>query len=217
MNIIQIYRDLRSKYLLEKRKKYFPKLRQFIKPSTTIISSNCFAGRIMQDLHYEYNSPTLGLYFFTDDYIKFLKNLKYNLLEATLTFTNESKYPIGNERRNKWLFKYPIGLLDDEIEIHFLHYNSEEEAKKKWQRRASRVNFEDLIVIGMQQNLPSLKAIEEFCKLPFKKKVYFVTEDMPQLKNAIYIPEFKRMQEVGDPYKKGHIFYKHLTENLIED
>lgn len=211
MNLLQIYRNLRDKYLLRKRKKYFPQLRQLIKPTTTIISSNCFAGRIMQDLNHEYNSPTLGLYFFADDYIKFLKNLKYNLLEASLTFTEKSKYPIGNERRKNWPFKYPIGQLDGEIEIHFLHYHSEEEAKTKWQRRAKRVNFNDIIVIGMQQNIPTLNAMKEFSKIPFERKIYFVTTENTISKDTVYIPEFKGMEEVGDPYKKGHIFYKHLV------
>ena len=214
MNIIQIYRNLRSKYLFRKRKQYFAALRKIIKPTTTIISSNCFAGRIMQDLNYEYNSPTLGLYFFANDYIKFLKNLKHNLLGATLVFAQESKYSLGNERHNKWPFKYPIGLLDGDIEIHFLHYHSEEEARIKWERRAHRVNFDDLIIIGMQQNLPSHKAVEEFSKLPFERKVYFVTEEYSNLKDTVYLPEFRGLEEVGDPYKKGHIFYKHLINKL---
>lgn len=196
MILRQLYHYIRENILYNKRKVYFSKLRELIKPSTSIISSNCFAGRIMQDLLYEYNSPTLGLYFFAEDYIKFLKNLKYNLLESNLTFTDKSKYFIGNERRNKWPYKYPIGLLDGEIEIHFLHYHSKEEAKTKWHRRASRVNFDDLIVIGMQQNLTSQKVIEDFCTLPFKRKYYFVTKDMSQLKETVFIPEFKGMEEV---------------------
>ena len=214
MKPLQIYRNIRNKYLYSKRKKYFSELRNLVHPTTTIISSNCFAGRIMQDLNYEYNSPTLGLYFFADDYVKFLSNLNYYLLKATLTFTEFSKYRIGNERREKWPFQYPIGLLDGEIEIHFLHYHSEEEAKAKWQRRANRVNFNDLIVIGMQQNLPSHNAIAEFSKLPYEKKIYFVTEEILQGDDVVYIPEFKGMLEVGDPYKKGHIFYKYLVEKL---
>ena len=31
---------------------------------------------------------------------------------------------------------YPLGLLDD-IEIHFTHYKSEEEAHEKWERRTA--------------------------------------------------------------------------------
>ena len=65
-----------------------PKLATLIKPTTSIISSNCFAGRVMQDLAMQYNSPTLGLYFWADDYIEFLKNLRFYLTEAQITFTD---------------------------------------------------------------------------------------------------------------------------------
>ncbi len=41
----------------------------------SMISSNCFADRIMQDIGMEYNSPTLGLYFMYPDYIEFLRTL----------------------------------------------------------------------------------------------------------------------------------------------
>lgn len=214
MSLLQYYRKLRDEYLSRKRKPYLDELGKIFKPTTSIISSNCFAGRIMQDLHYEYNSPTLGLYFFADDYIKFLQNLRHNLTEAELTFTEESKYHEGNERRANAKHWYPIGRLDGEIEIHFLHYHSEEEAKDKWSRRAGRVNFDDLIVIGMQQNLPSDDDVKAFDKLPFDKKIYFVTREMPDLNNAVFIPEFKEAPEVGDPYKKGHIFYKYLVNKL---
>lgn len=211
MTLLNLYRKLRDEYLRLKRKPYFPELREIFKPTTSIISSNCFAGRIMQDLHYEYNSPTLGLYFFADDYIKFLQNLRHNLLEAELTFYDESKYPLGNERRANWKHWYPIGRLDGEIEIHFLHYHTEEEAKEKWQRRAARVNFDDLIIIGMQQNLSSKKNVENFDDLPFERKFYFVSDKMPALKSTVYMPEFNGLPDVGDPYKKGHLFYKHLV------
>lgn len=85
------------KFLL--RYRYICALRSRISKDTSIISTNCFAGRIMQDLSMRYNSPTEGLYFMYPDYIKFLKNLKYYLNEATLTFTPTSKYAICNERR----------------------------------------------------------------------------------------------------------------------
>lgn len=216
MKLLDYYRKLRDEYLRHKRKKYFSELKKIFKPSTSIISSNCFAGRIMQDLQYEYNSPTLGLYFFADDYIRFLQNLRHNLLEAELTFYDESKYPLGNQRRANWKHWYPIGRLDGEIEIHFLHYHSEKEALDKWRRRAARVNFNDLIIIGMQQNIPSEHNIEDFDKLPFERKLYFVTKDMPDIKSAVYIPEFKDLEEVGDPYKKGHLFYKYLLADVMK-
>lgn len=66
----------------------------------------------------------------------------------------------------------------------------------------------------MQQNLPSDRDIEEFDKLPFERKWYFVTQEHPNLKSAIYMPEFREKEVVGDAYKKGHLFYKHLVEKI---
>lgn len=180
----------------------------------SIISTNCFAGRIMQDLGLRYNSPTAGLYFFYPDYIEFLTNLKYYLTDARIEFVKESKYQLGNERYIRQNKSYPIGILGGEVEIHFLHYHSEAEAAEKWHRRASRVNFEKLIVIGMQQNLCTQDDIVAFDSLPFKNKIMFsnLRLDLP---SNIYIKEFRKNKEVGDPYKKGHIFYKYLISHFL--
>ena len=42
----------------------------------TIISNNCWAGRVYQYLDMPYLTPTAGLYFFAPDYIKFVSDLK---------------------------------------------------------------------------------------------------------------------------------------------
>lgn len=183
------------------------------KAKVSVISSNCFAGRIMQDLKMEYNSPTLGLYFMYPDYIEFLKNLKFYLTEAKIDFVEHSKYPLGDERRANWSHWYPIGLLDGKVEIHFLHYHTEAEAAEKWYRRSARVNFENLLIIGMQQNLCSQKDIIEFNSLPFTNKIIFTST--PISGNSIeYMEEFANEESVGDPYRKAHLFYKHFLKHF---
>ncbi len=209
----QTYHRVLDYYLKYKRHPYLNILRQYITPNTSIISSNCFAGRIMQDLGMQYNTPTLGLYFWATDYIEFLQHLKYYLSEAKITFVEHSKYTLGDERRANWKHWYPIGLLDNNVEIHFLHYYSEEEASEKWYRRTNRVNFDDLFIIGMEQNLCSEKEIYDFDKLPFEKKYIFTTKQI-NLPSNIFMKEFEKNGEVGDPYKKGHLFYKYLTNKL---
>ncbi len=179
----------------------------------SIISSNCFAGRIMQDIGMEYNSPTLGLYFMYPDYIEFLSNLKYYLTNARIEFVEHSKYPIGDERRAAWSHWYPIGRLGGKVEIHFLHYHSEKEAADKWYRRAARVNFDNLLIVGMQQNLCTEKDIIDFDSLPFGNKIMFSTLPLP-LKSNEHMPEFGNSDSVGDPYRKGHLFYRHLISHF---
>lgn len=44
---------------------------------------------------------------------------------------------------------YPVGVLSNgknTIEIFFLHYHSEQEAREKWERRIQRINWEKLLV-----------------------------------------------------------------------
>ena len=68
-----------------------------------------------------------------------LNNLDYYLKSGgqSLRFVRESKYI--KEFDNS----YPLALLDD-IEIHFLHYQSESEAREKWQRRLARIHWDNL-------------------------------------------------------------------------
>lgn len=205
---------IKEKQLRKLRAPYIDKIKSLITPETSIISSNCFAGRIMQDIGMQYNTPTLGLYFFAADYIEFLQHLEYYLKEAKITFVEHSKYEFGDIRRANWKHWYPIGLLNGNVEIHFLHYHTEEEAAEKWYRRAQRVNLNNLLIIGMEQNLCTENEIKEFDKLPFERKIFYSSKNLPECKSNCFIPEFVQKGEVGDPYKEGHVFYKHMVNHI---
>ena len=45
----------------------------------TIISNNCWGGVIYEYYDILKNSPTVGMYFFAEEYIRFISNLKYYL------------------------------------------------------------------------------------------------------------------------------------------
>lgn len=209
---LDIRKKINDKRLYKLREQYIPDIRKLITPDTSIISSNCFAGRIMQDLGMQYNTPTLGLYFFADDYIEFLSNLKYYLTEAKLEFLEQSRYPLANERREKWIHWYPIGILGGKVEIQFLHYHTEREAANKWYRRSRRVNFDKLLVIGMEQNLTTVEHIKQFDALPFKNKIFFSSKNLRELNSNCCIDDFAVQGEVGDPYRCAEIFYRELIE-----
>lgn len=205
------YKDaVKEKRFAKMRAPYIEDLRKIIDKDTTIISSNCFAGRILQDMNAMYNTPTLGLYFWYPDYVEFLQNLKYYLTEATLEFVDHSKYPLGNERRKNWKHWYPIGLLDGKIEIQFLHYHTENEAREKWNRRKNRINWDNLIIIGSEQNLCTPKDIIAFNNLPYKKKIFFSTKAYPDLDCVCCLEEFSGDQEVGNPFSHGDIYYREM-------
>lgn len=207
-------KEKRDKERALRRAPYLPELSELLGKNTSIISSNCFSGRVMQDLGMEYNSPTLGLYFWAEDYIEFLSNLEYYLTEAKIEFVEHSKYELGDERRANWEHWYPIGLLGGKVEIQFLHYHTEEEAAEKWYRRASRVNYEKLIIIGMEQNYCTEDVIRRFGKLPYERKYFFSSKNLPDVKSNVYLEQFVPKGEVGDAYQYGDVYYKHLIEQL---
>lgn len=69
----------------------------------------------------------MGVYFYADEYIKFLSNLEnYLSIEPIIIPKNKSKY--AKQLSELKVYRYfPIGLIDG-VEVVFLHYRSDKEA-----------------------------------------------------------------------------------------
>lgn len=204
--------DLDKWRFYQKRKKYIPILSELL-GGATIISSNCFAGRVMQNLKMKYNSPTLGLWFMPDDFSVFCSDLEH-YLKSNIQIVEHSKNEYGEyEMTHPRKHPYPVGLIDGRIEVHFLHYHTAEEAISKWKRRASRVNMNNMILIGSEQNGCTEDDIKAFDALPYSRKLYFCSTPYPY-RSVVFIKEFEKLGHAGDPYKQGHIYYKYFIEWL---
>lgn len=165
------------------------------KTEFTIISNNCWAGDVYRYFDLPYQTPTVGLYFWSEDYIKFLSNLKY-YLNCPLSFISlgESKYKDILLERNQ--SEKILARLDD-VELVFLHYSSKEEAQEKWMRRAQRVNFDNLIVKFSRQNCFEDKHLQEFTNLDFSKKIFFDNRKN-EAPFSIYIKGFENEEYLPD-------------------
>lgn len=161
----------------EKLNPYFAKCRRnkLKNKNFTIISNNCWGGHVYRYFNLPYDSPTIGLYLFSADYIKFIGNLKY-YIDKDLTFINykNSKYKDELVKYNQ--VNVPIGKLDD-IEIIFLHYHSEEEARTKWNRRKARIHWDNLYYKMSEQNLCTPYLLMQFELIDKANKFVFVTKD----------------------------------------
>ena len=178
----------------------------------SIISNNCWGGGIYQDLKIKYYSPTVGLFFYPDDYIMFLKDLKHNM-EAPVEFVEKSKYGQANRFRENEHY-YPIGVIDGKIEIHFLHYKTQEEALEKWIKRASRVNFDNLYIKMDDRDGCTLENIIEFDSLPYKNKIIFTSKEYAGIASQIVLPKCKGQKCVGELY--GHKYLWRNTFNVVQ-
>ena len=93
---------------------------------------------------------------------------------------------------------HPIGLLGD-VEIHFQHYESIEEAREKWNRRKERmlkVPKDNYFFTICDRREVTPANIKEFHTLDFKNKLSFSFYKIPGLTNH------QHLKFIKDPNKK---------------
>lgn len=130
----------------------------------SIISNNCGGGFISQYYGLKYNSPTAGLFFESSDYLRFVKNLKHYLSIELEFIDSEKSKNIDYVKSTNMYGEYPVARLDD-IEIYFMHYKTEKEAREKWERRVKRVDFDNLLVILFENETTTEEILREFDSL----------------------------------------------------
>ena len=178
------YRKLTNPYLAPYRLKKLQK--QGIATDFSIISNNCWAGFVYQHYGLQYLTPTVGLFFFAKDYIKFLYDIN-SYLNAKLEFITleNSRYAETLKAYGGECVRCPIARCLD-IEIIFMHYHSCEEAEKKWRRRISRINWNNVIYKFSEMNGCTLEDLKAFDALPVKNKVMFTHKDYGFLSQCVY-------------------------------
>ncbi|WP_322151412.1 DUF1919 domain-containing protein [Paratractidigestivibacter sp.] len=147
----------------------------------SILANNCNGGVIAHDLGLRFRTPTVNLYFPFPDYIRFLQRLDHYL-----SLPPEAMESIGGGSLNE---KCPCGALED-IRMAFVHYPTFEAARDKWFERASRVDRSNLFVMLAQRDGCMEDDVRAFDELPFKHKVAFTAQPMPDCQSAVYIPGF---------------------------
>ena len=194
--VLHKFRNAKAKYINNKICKQRRSGLTVIPPDFSIISNNCWGGLVYQYFGLPYTSPTIGLFFMDDDYIKFLEKLDYYFAQP-LKFISieESRYRQQLQSESTAKQNYPVAMLDD-IEVHFLHYKSEHEAKVKWERRLKRLNRNRLLVKMSQRSVNSESILDRFEALPFKNKICF-TEYKRENPIFITIPELHLLNIQG--------------------
>lgn len=153
----------------------------------SLISSNCNGAFILHDLNLQFRSPFVNLWMWPEDYIRFLRNMEY-YLACELTFIDENDV------------SYPVGRLED-IKIYFQHYQSEQEAKAKWDERRKRIDLENLFILFSDRDGCTYEDLKEFDSLPYKNKVVFTNKQYPDIASAFYIKGYESKTCVGACYE----------------
>jgi uncharacterized protein (DUF1919 family) len=193
----------------------------------SLISNSCLAGSVYHMYGLQFNSPTVGTFFYSDDYLRMLEDFRHYIAEP-LVLKDESIHPEVNELITK-THKFPVGVLGGDVEIMFLHYASKDEAEIKWARRVKRINFDNLFIFftdsgaaggGAGNNDFKDEYLERFEALPFENKVMFSKNPLPgehviQIKdsdphypwveNMVYNRKFEKYMDLTAWFNEGKL------------
>lgn len=166
-NIQKLYRKI-HRFFLRKRLK---------NSDFTILAPTCIAGVMYHELGQKFLSPTINLWMYDKDFLKFVHNLK-DYLSYDLRFVDG-------------IDDTPTAYLND-ILIHFNHYHSNEEAKQKWDERKQRVNYDNLFIIMADQPDGGVITHEDMLSLknvPCKGKVVLSVKEYDDIDYIVHLPK----------------------------
>lgn len=169
----------------------------------TIICQNCYTGIWLHDYNMEFRTPTINIYFTASDFIKFCNNLEEYI-----------KMPL--EEVASGSAAYPIGKLNDII-IHLVHYDSFDEANKRWIERCNRIDLDNLYFMMTDRDDCTYQNLIDFDKLKCKNKVVFVHRPYPEIKSACYVLGYENESYIGNIYAWKGIFGKRIWDKCDFD
>lgn len=204
MNIRQVLKNIRLKFNMVGSGRRKNKLNSI---DFSIISNNCFAGIVYQHFNLQYNTPTVGLYFYPDEYIKFCKKFDYYIGQK-LTFIKASNSKYFDDLKKNHYENVIVGMLDD-VEIVFLHYKTEREAKDKWERGVHRLS-KNIIFKFNDQNGATYENLRDFDALPYKNKIMFTARNYPEFTSNVFCKKYKSASFIKEDY---YSVYKYI--NLV--
>lgn len=178
------------------------KLKKRIKNKNfSIVSSNCIGGFISHDLGVRFNSPTVNLYIGTQDFVKFVEDI-HEYLNFDLLFDGK------DEKQG-----YPIGRLKD-IQIHFVHYKSFDDAKSKWNERKNRINFSNLFIIMTDRDDYTDELLERINLIKYPKIIF--TSKSPKYDFQVQIKKYRSKNCVGEIHRYSGFSGKRIYEKYFD-
>lgn len=140
----------------------------------TIIAQNCIGGVFYHDMGLPFQTPTVNLFLYAPDFVKFASNLPHYL-----------NCPL----QLRWGNDYPVATLDD-LTVHFMHYESCTEAKAIWERRKSRIRFDRLLVISTDRHGFDDEVFAMWKAIPYPKVLFSSNPKHREDPNTVFFKKY---------------------------
>lgn len=162
----------------------------------TIIADDEWGEELYKALNLQPLTPFIGIRIYNADFIELASRLN-DYLHAPLRFlkASEAKNPLFLTYSEQQ--EYPIATLGETVELHFVAYNSEHEARQQWLERVKRINWKNLYLKMDGSREFDDNHIHAFSTLqhPYANKVCFVSaadhKHLPQsLKQQVTVADY---------------------------
>ncbi len=156
----------------------------------TILSDDCWGGYIYHRLNMKFYSPCINIKWQKDSFVKFIQKPRYYLSQP-LRMERE-----GDIRGNL----FPISSLgegEDKVYMDLVHSVCFTDAKKLWDKRTERVNFDNLFIkLGIDASDKNRDFyLDGFDKVKQKKICFYSGET--EIKGVIYLKRFEKFVTSG--------------------
>ena len=167
----------------------------------TFLASNCTAGIIYHRLGMKFLSPTINMFIWQDDFLKFVLDLPH-YLDQKLRFIETDE-------------GYPVAMLDD-IKLYFNHYKTNEEAEEKWEERKKRMNMDNLFILMCDRDGITDEDMLRLNEVNCRNKVVLTAKEHPEVDFAFQLPEYANEDYVGYYLGKNAITDKTVVEKHFD-
>ena len=160
------------------------------KHTPSIFSPNCWGGITYNYLKLQFTSPLINMFESRSDFLKLMCNLKHymncELSLKSMVYDKNLKHD------------FPVIGCDD-ITLYCNHYKTFEEASSSWERRKSRINYDNIFVMFFCE---TQNEVDDFLKIPYDNKICFINFKSSSIRsnhNVIYI-NYKDSSKLKDLY-----------------
>lgn len=171
--------------------------KNLVNTKPTFLCPNCIGGILFHDLGIQFQSPTVNLMMFQQDFAEFVLHLD-DYLERDLIFYKDEK--------NTCPCAYFSGSKE-RINLVFTHYCTEEEATQKWKERSKRIDRENLFVFLEERDGLTKEMMLQLGKIRARGLVIFTANSYPDIPYALQIKKYASDGEVGNI----------LAKNILDD
>lgn len=155
----------------------------------TVISNDCWGQSLYREWGLPCRTPLAGSGMRADCFIRFLADIP-GYLNSPLRFIQNSRYASVNRlrmRRPRW----PIALLGDDVEVHFMHMPSDEESRRVWEEGCRQVNLNRLAVkFTVDKDGAMPEHIARFNQMRFDRKLLISEHRHPDVRYAVQVPNY---------------------------